>query len=261
MTFQQLKHQESNNVVVHGPPGSGKTYMLGSLIPLLEKEDRVALLDFRAGTNAIYTYARKNKIPEEAIDHHFMITKPKNFDDTVKAFVDVSQGVNASIVKYTVLDNITEMQRIFFSEIRSQKYTKKTKEEVILPGNKADQDDWGILRFRMLEIVNAFAELPCKTIFTAQYDDRSERPLLDGRTTATDIMSVCDVILRLAIIVKASKDWKQAKITRLCYAEPIDGAARDRDEYLTGAFEPDYGYIFQQLNPTKQEGERSWETH
>jgi len=237
--------------------------MLGSLLPLLKEGEKVVLIDFRSGSNAIFTYARKHGIDAKIVNDHFVVWQPQTFQETVDAFVDTSRGVNAGIVKYTAIDNITEMQRMFMSEIRGQKFTKKSGEVVILPGNKPDQDDWGVLRFRIFEIVNAFGALDCITIFTAQLDDRSGRPLLDGRTTSSDVTSLCDVVLRLAIVTDGGLDPKKIKITRFCYAEPIDGVARDRDEYLTGAFEPDYGYIFNQLNPIKQaerpKGERTWE--
>jgi len=242
--FAKATRDEKNNFMVYGHPGSGKTHMLGTLLSLLGEKEKIALLDFRSGTNTLFSCFNPTEVGRKV-----MVARPRTFSQITMTLSELSKGVGAGVVKWVAIDNLTSMQRIIMSDIRSVKVYSKTGKVEVIPSNKPSLDEWGMNIDRMMEVTSYLIDLPINVVFTAFADSKSEviKPALDGRNLSDDISGMCDTVLYLCTKQTTNMEGKDEP-QYICLTQPIENVlARSRNGVLEAVIEPNFKYIIDKL--------------
>ncbi len=251
MLFQKLKKDEKNNFLIYGQPGSGKTWMIGTIVNVLKNRDsdeKLAVFDFRGGMKTLFSV-----LDESDVDKYVRVYAPRTFRDITEAIKEIKIGIKSNKVSWVAVDNITAMQKVLMTEIKTTKVISRGGKVNVIPSTRPSIDDWGLNIERMYEIVNSLIDTNCNIVFTALAEHKNVekiRPSLDGKDLADDIAGMCDVVLYIDTKVKVLDD-NSMSVHHVCYSQPVAEQspfiARDRNGVLDPVFEPDFEYIVNKL--------------
>lgn len=143
---------EHNNIMIYGPPGCGKTSLVGTLPPPVEGKKHLIL----AGEPGFRTAARRG-----------LQAKVRHVPDTAMMSAAVSwlEYEGADKIDYCVVEGVTTMQNkwllAYAAEAWDQNNAKRTHR------NLPDKPDYQNAQNAMKGYTSRLIDLPCHVIFTA----------------------------------------------------------------------------------------------
>lgn len=172
------------NLLLYGDPGVGKTLFCGTAIES-EETSPVLFLDCEAGTRTLAS-------PKFAGIDVLSVRRIKQMGEIY------DQLEKENYYKTVVIDSLGELQRVDMNDIMQDQYNRKPE--------TTDKDvpslrEWGKTQVHIRNIVRAYRDLPCNTLFTCHaktdVDDNTGYvkylPSLPGKL-AVEIAGFVDVV-------------------------------------------------------------------
>lgn len=138
------------NMLVYGPPGSGKTRFTGTTKPRFNP----IILSAESGLLSLSALKDANGKP-----YDFDFVKIENFDQLTEARQELRYGKHS--YDTVIMDSITEIQQVCMDKILHDE--KREKPEI---------RDWGTLSMRMISLIRDFREMNLNFIVTALSESR-----------------------------------------------------------------------------------------
>jgi len=252
MAFAPLKKEKRRVFMVHGPPGCGKTHMLGTAVR--GTDDRLAILDCKGGTNTIGDLAGKmlsDKSPQVVVARNM-----NKFSDVWKNVSIAEKWVAENKVQWIAVDNISDMGAMFMREIRSVVYTT-TDGKVQVPRKKQLQD-YQICQQWMQDIMNWLVRLPTNLVFTAwtKFTDEQAVPRNESVGISDLISGDCEHVFYLKKSMDSDSegggvvvdDAVPAATKRVLITDSHEYMARSRGGHLPAAMDPDFQKVIEILS-------------
>ena len=163
------------NMLLHGPPGVGKTTFIGTSPEVLVLSAEGGLLSLK----------------DRAIDFY-----PINrFDDLTEAFKFLKLSDEGKAYKSVGLDSLTEIQQICMAAICEEEGIEKPRIQ-----------DWGTLNLRMVKMIRSFRDMDINLIVSALSEDIEDEqngilktvPSVQGKLKST-LAGYFDEVLYMSI--------------------------------------------------------------
>jgi len=230
------------NILIYGEPGSGKTYQIGTAADH-PNTSPVLLLDIEGGTRTIRSRTDVDIIRIRSI---------KQLQDVQnKLFRSISADTGKMYYKTLGLDSLGELAQLDMKDIMAAAFNKNPDTtDLDVPSPR----EWGKTRSHMRDIVRAFRDLPCNTIFTAHSRTREEEgqpssyfPNFSGQLRS-DIPGLVDMVGYLHVDLKGGMP-----IRKIQFAQTRRVLAKDR----TGVFgleviDPSIPKLWNMINNTEE---------
>src|SRR4029077_18532946 len=208
------------NILIYGEPGAGKTWQIGTAADH-PATSPVLLLDIEGGTR---TLRHRKDIDIIRIKTGKQLSEVNN-----RLFKSIS--AEGTIYYKTIgIDSLGELSLLDMKDIMASAFNKNPDTtDIDVPSPR----EWGKTRNHMRDIVRAFRDLPCNTIFTAHVRTREEEgqptsyfPSFSGQLRS-DIPGLVDMVGYLYVDLKGKEPTR-----KLQFAQTRRVEAKDR----TGAF-------------------------
>jgi len=215
------------NLLLYGDPGVGKTLFCGTAIDL-EETSPVLFLDCEAGTRTLAS-------PRfSAIDVK-----------TVKRIKDMSLIYNElekeDYYKTVIIDSLGELQRLDMNDIMREQFNRKPETtDIDVPSVR----EWGKTQVHIRNIVRAYRDLPCNTLFTCHaktsVEDESTGyvkflPSLPGKL-ATEIAGFVDIVgymyVKAERVVLPDKTQEERFVRKMLFQSNGTYMCKDRTDAL-----------------------------
>lgn len=244
--FEPLSVDKRRSFMIYGPPGCGKTYLMGTAVR--GTQDRMAVFDFKGGFNTLYDLVDKKVNGKPQIMRaHGIVT----YESLCLAMLQFEKGNADGAFKWLVVDSMTDCCSMLMRQIRG-----KIEKETPATGGKRGKDgmaslnEYGQVTQRMSDIVSRFMNLPVENIaFTAwakRLDSGWIMPRMETEGVSDMVAGSCDHVLYLKTIEDTSDvnsmvvdDRKPAAVKHIVIAESADLMARNRGGALPPVCEPD----------------------
>lgn len=252
--FQALNREIRRVFMVHGPPGMGKTYMLGSAVR--GTSERMAIMDFKGGMNTIADLVGK-KLP----DGKPQVIVARNMTRLNQVWANVAKVekyVAAGAVQWFVIDNVTDMTAMLMREIRKVDYQINNEGNPTLPKKKTLQD-YGICQTWMQDIMGWITRIPCNIVFTAwtrrpKSGESEGIPRTESEGISDLIAGDCEHVFYLTKVPEGGSTDdlvvdldNPPAMRRILITDSKDYMARSRGGHLPSTMEPDFRKIIEIL--------------
>lgn len=248
--FAPLSLETRRVFMIHGRPGSGKTYMLGTAVR--GTDESMALLDFKANTNTISDLI--GRTTKHGRPQVYVARGLHTFEAVWNAVNALRVAVDKGMVQWVACDNVTDMSALIMHDLRmTQSKGTSIEAQAAAISSRRSIGDYGWCMYRTQEIVNALTALQANVVFTAwsKYtNDGFAFPRTEAEGISDMVAGACQHIFHLKAVSEGGivvDPNKPPTARRLLYTDSGEFMARTTGAALPPVMDPNFREIVKRL--------------